>query len=348
MKDLKYVLAYTIPISTYFSIIESGYYTFLTVFYAYGFIPILEIILDQQDQKYDSIEKENRLKNKLFDLMLYFNIPIVLSLLGFGLWQLSNTSLTSIEQTGKVLSLGILLATNGINVAHELGHRVTSWERYGSKLLLCLSLYMHFYIEHNFGHHKNVATSEDPATAKKNQSLYEFWWTSILGQIKSAWHLQKILLKQRNVSFFSIYNDLLFYFVFQVTYLLFLYLTLGRLGMFYGLLIAFVSVLMLESINYIEHYGLLRKKGDSGRYEPVKTIHSWNSNHIVGRLVLYELTRHSDHHHRASKKYQVLENSSESPQLPWGYPTSMLVALIPPLWFYKIHPRLEAFEGSTN
>jgi len=348
MKDLKYVLAYTIPISTYFSITASGYFSFLTVLYAYGFIPLLEILLDQQDQKYDVQEKENRLKNKLFDLMLYLNIPIVIGLLGLGLWQLSTSSLTTFEQTGKVLSLGILLATNGINVAHELGHRVQTWERYGSKLLLCLSLYMHFYIEHNFGHHKNVATAEDPATAKKNQSLYGFWWTSILGQIKSAWQLQKLLLKQRNASFFSLYNDVLFYFLFQGLYLIFLYLTLGAWGLFYGALVAFVSVLMLESINYIEHYGLLRKKGNSGRYEPVKTVHSWNSNHIVGRLVLYELTRHSDHHHRASKKYQVLENSAESPQLPWGYPTSMLVALIPPLWFSKIHPRLEAFEGTAK
>ena len=101
-----------------------------------------------------------------------------------------------------------------------------------------------------------------------------------------------------------------------------------------------VGLLLLETINYIEHYGLIRQLNDNGRYERVDVIHSWNSNHIIGRIVLYELTRHSDHHFKASKKYQILENKKESPQLPFGYPTSILLSLVPPLWFWIMNSRI--------
>ncbi|MDA1345456.1 MAG: alkane 1-monooxygenase [Flavobacteriaceae bacterium] len=344
MKDLKYLLAYSIPLVTIFALNANGVMSFATVIYAYICIPLLEVSLADRDEHYSEEEKQNRLNNIIFDVLLYLNIPFVFGLLFYGLWQLSTQELSMMTQLGHVLSLGILLATNGINVAHELGHRVGSNVRFLGKLLLCPSLYMHFYIEHNFGHHKNVATPEDPASAKKNQTVYGFWFTSIWGQIKSAYRIQKELLAHHNRGFFSLYNDLLWYALIQMCYLIVLYMLFGVNGVLFGALVALLSVLMLETINYIEHYGLERKKVSDHRYERVLPIHSWNSNHIIGRLVLYELTRHSDHHHRAGKKYQILENKKDSPQLPWGYPTSMLVALMPPLWFHWINPRLKAFE----
>lgn len=338
--DLKYLLAYSIPLVTLYAVQAEGLGSFATVLYAFVCIPVLEVALAERDERYSETEKQSRLANRLFDVLLYLNLPFVLGLLGYGFWQLSTQDQTWSTQVGQVLSLGIMLATNGINVAHELGHRLSSPSRYLAKLLLCPSLYMHFYIEHNFGHHKNVATPEDPASASKNQSVYAFWFTSIIGQYRSALRLQRDLLTQRKAGFWSVYNDLLWYAFFQAGYLGLLFALWGGWAVVYAVLVALVSVLMLETINYIEHYGLQRKKINAHRYERVLPVHSWNSNHIVGRLVLYELTRHSDHHHRASKKYQILENKTESPQLPWGYPTSMLVALVPPLWFYWMHPRL--------
>jgi alkane 1-monooxygenase len=125
----------------------------------------------------------------------------------------------------------------------------------------------------------------------------------------------------------------------QSAYLLISYVAYGLEGLVYALSFAVVAVLLLETINYIEHYGLVRElKGE--RYERVSPVHSWNSNHVIGRMVLYELTRHSDHHHRASKKYQVLESIEESPQLPFGYTTSMVIALFPPVWFSLMNRRL--------
>ena len=339
MQDFKYLLAYTIPLSALIGIQWGGFWSYTTVLYAFGLIPLWEALVAPNSSKLSDTAVQNRLANRFFDGMLYFNLILVYSILIYGLWFLTQTTLKTYETIGYVLSFGIVLGTNGINVAHELGHRDTKIERLMAKILLLPAFYMHFYIEHNFGHHLNVGTPKDPATSKKNQSVFSFWLTSVLGQISSAMEIQKKLLQNRTAGFFSIYNDFFYYQLFQLIYLITVGYFFGLWGALIALCIALVAVLLLETINYIEHYGLVREsKGN--RYERVTPMHSWNSNHAVGRLVLYELTRHSDHHHRASKKYQILESIEESPQLPFGYTTSMLIALVPPIWFKMMNKRL--------
>ena len=340
--DLKYLFAYTIPVATLVSITSEGFFTYATLIYAFIFIPVLELIFKDVDSKeeYTKSEVQNKLSNTFFDILLYLNIPFVFCLLILGLFNLNQLQLNLFETVGMVLSLGILLATNAINVGHELGHRKSFIERCLSKLLYLPCLYMHFYIEHNFGHHNNVATPKDPATAKFNQTVYSFWFTSVIGQYISAWRLQLQLLKIKNLRFFSFKNDMLYYTIFELAYLLVIYSFFGLYVLFLAVIIGVLSFLFLETINYIEHYGLLRNKLSSGRYERVQSHHSWNSNQFIGRIVLYELTRHSDHHFKASKKYQILENKRESPQLPYGYPTSILLALVPWLWFSLVNPLL--------
>ena len=340
--DLKYLFAYTIPVATLVSITSEGFFTYTTLIYAFVIIPVLETIFKEVESKeeYTKSEVQNKLSNIFFDILLYLNIPFVFALLALGFYNLNQLELDLFETVGMVLSLGILLATNAINVGHELGHRKPLIERCLSKLLYLPCLYMHFYIEHNFGHHNNVATPKDPATAKFNQTVYSFWFTSVMGQYISAWRLQLQLLKIKNSGFLSIKNDMLYYTIFELAYLLVIYSFFGFYGLFLAVIIGVLSFLFLETINYIEHYGLLREKLPSGRYERVQSHHSWNSNHFIGRIVLYELTRHSDHHFKASKKYQILENKRESPQLPYGYPTSILLALVPWLWFSLVNPLL--------
>tara|TARA_Y100000768_G_C23962003_1_gene675885 strand:+ start:684 stop:1715 length:1032 start_codon:yes stop_codon:yes gene_type:complete len=339
VNDIKYLLAYTIPLSAIIGIKIGGIWSFSTVIYAFVLIPIWEAFLKPNPEKLSEEKIQNRLANHFFDFMLYFNIVIVFSILCFGINYLKSEFLKPYEYIGLILSFGIVLGTNGINVAHELGHRKTKWERFLAKLLLMPAFYMHFYIEHNFGHHLNVGTPKDPATSKKNQSVFSFWFSSVIGQILNAVRIQKDLLKKRKLGFFNVKNDFFYYQIFQLGYLTLVGIIYGFEGIFCSLMIALVGVLLLETINYIEHYGLSRSIKGS-RYERVTPMHSWNSNHAIGRLVLYELTRHSDHHHRASKKYQVLESIEESPQLPFGYTTSMLIALFPPLWFKLMNKRL--------
>lgn len=339
MKDLKYLLAFTIPVSCWLALSVQGIFSYATVIYAFGIIPILELLFSSSDSPYSEDQKSSRAINVFFDVLLYLNVPLVFATLYGGFQILISTELALYERIGLVLSVGIVLGTNGINVAHELGHRITQSEQFLAKLLLLPSLYMHFFVEHNLGHHKHVGTTEDPATARKNQSVYGFWLSSVTGQIVSATKIQRHLLQVNQAGFFSLKNELLWFALVQLGYLGASYLFYGAEGLLYALAFAMVSVLLLETINYIEHYGLVRElRGE--RYERVTPAHSWNSNHVIGRMVLYELTRHSDHHHRASKKYQVLESIEESPQLPFGYTTSMVIALLPPLWFSLMNRHL--------
>ena len=344
MSDLKYLMSYTIAIVTIVGILLGGGYTYMTVIYAFVFIPALEMLLKESNEEMSDEVKKNRSMDIFFDILLYLNIPLVFSIFFLSLNLLLYSS-SSFEIVGIIASTSIMMATNGINVAHELGHRKSFFSRTCSKLLLMPSQYMHFYIEHNFGHHVNVGTAEDPATAKYKQSLYSFWITSVIGQYIGAWKLQLKLLKISKYKFFSIKNDMMFYVIFQLMFIYLIYFNYGITVTIYSLIISVISFLFLETINYIEHYGLSRKKDKNGRYERVKTIHSWNSNHVVGRLVLYELTRHSDHHFISSKKYQVLESIYESPELPYGYPTSILLSMVPPLWFKIMNPRVESYQN---
>ena len=339
-KDLKYFAAMTIPLAAILSIYLKGWWSYFTVLYAFGIIPLLEVLLPQDSSNLEGEELESKKHSRFFDWMLYLNLPVVFSMLGFLLWDITSNAYETYELIGLALTMGIVLGVNGINVAHELGHRQQTWERFLGKALLLPSFYMHFYIEHNFGHHAHAATAEDPATAKYDQSVYSFWFTSVTRQYRNAWTIQEKLLKKENLGFLSPKNDMLWYLVFQMSYLSLVFVLFGLIGICFALGSGIVGFLLLETVNYIEHYGLMRKKLPSGRYERVRECHSWNSNHVIGRIVLYELTRHSDHHYKSAKKYQTLDYHDISPQMPYGYPTSMVLSLVPPLWFAIMNPRV--------
>ena len=338
MKDLKYLFAYTVPISTLVSFSSFGLGTYSAVMYAFVVLPILDIVLGKDNSNLSTEKSETKNINKIFDWMLYVNLPVVYCIMLYGFFKIYNNDYSTFEMTGICLSGGILLATNGINVAHELCHRKKYFERAIGKALFLPCLYMHFYIEHNFGHHVNVGTPEDGATAKYKQNVYSFWITSVSKQYIDAWKKQIKLLKMKKARFLSVKNDMLWYHLFQPAYLLLILAFFSFDVFLFALLSGIVSFLFLECINYIEHYGLRRFKTESGRYERVQAHHSWNSNHNIGRIVLYELTRHSDHHFKASKKYQILDCHDEAPQLPFGYPASILLSLVPPLWFHIVNP----------
>jgi alkane 1-monooxygenase len=202
------------------------------------------------------------------------------------------------------------------------------------------SLYMHFFIEHNKGHHKNVATQEDPASARYNEPIYFFYVRTVIFSYLSAWKIAN-----RAFPFYSWKNEMLQAHVVQFLFVGSIFYFTGALITIYFLCAALIGIALLETVNYIEHYGLQRKQTEEGKYERPMPEHSWNSNHILGRIMLFELSRHSDHHYLASRKYQVLKHHEDAPQLPTGYPGSMILALVPPAWFYimnkkirKIHP----------
>ncbi|MEO1652695.1 MAG: alkane 1-monooxygenase [Bacteroidota bacterium] len=347
MSDIKYLSAYIIPALTLLGLWAGGAWTYGAIIFTFGIIPLLDPLLPNSKVNIETNKKQIRLKNRFFDGLLYANVPLVYGILGYFLYTLHTQVMSPSEYWGNILSVGLVLGSNGINVAHELGHRSSKMENGLAKLLLLPSLYMHFIIEHNWGHHKHVATDQDPASARYNEWLYTFWFRSIGGSYLSAWKIEKTRLKKKKISFLSWRNEMLGFQIIQLAYVSLLLLLHPGMISFALLFAGLVGVLLLETINYVEHYGLRRKQLENGHYERVRPNHSWNSNFEMGRIVLYELTRHSDHHYLASKKYQVLDHHDEAPQLPWGYPTSMLLALLPPLWFLMINPKVKQIRNSA-
>ena len=190
MQDLKYLTAFSIPLAAIVGLIMREYWAFFTPVYAFVLIPVLEILLPVQTENLSPAEALSKNKNKLFNLLLYLNLPLVFGIVLWFLWSVTWANYESYEVAGLLFSVGIVAGSNGINVAHELGHRKLWWEKSIGKLLLLPSLYMHFYIEHNYGHHQNAATPEDPASAQYNQTVYSFWFTSMVRQYIGAWRIQ--------------------------------------------------------------------------------------------------------------------------------------------------------------
>lgn len=337
---MKYLLAYCVPLIAFFGVYFGGFWSYAGIIFVFGILPFLELIFPKDEKNYSEPEINNKLKNRLFDVLLYLNVLIVYGILFFVLYKVMTVQLSVTEIIGTILSLGVVLGSNGINVAHELGHRGKLYERILGKMLLVPSHYTHFFIEHNHGHHLHVSTPKDPSSARYNQSVYAFWVQTIFGTYTKAWQIQKKLNQIENRSLFSLKNDMLWFTIIQISYLLTIYYFFGSIGLLVSILAGIVGFLLLETINYIEHYGLKRNLLPSGRYERVTEKHSWNSNHVLGRIMLYELTRHSDHHYKSQKKYQILEYHDVSPQMPFGYPTSMVLSFFPPLWFAIMNKRI--------
>ncbi len=340
--DLKYLWGFLgVPYIVLVSLVFNGYWTFFAPLIAFVAIPTLEQILPRQKVNHNEEAEASKLSMRFFDILLYLNVPMQYGLLVLFLYQVTYVELTTLEYIGKTISMGVGCGILGINVAHELGHRINKYEQNMAKALLLTSLYMHFYIEHNRGHHKNVSTPIDPASAKLNEPIYFFWVRSIFGSYRSALHLEKLRLQRLGIGVWSIKNEMLQFAIIQLLLLAFIGLVFAPITILYFLGAALMGILLLETVNYIEHYGLTRKEIEPGLYEKVKPIHSWNSEHILGRIMLYELTRHSDHHYKANRKYQVLRYFEESPELPLGYPASMVLSLIPPLWFSVMNPQIK-------
>lgn len=342
--DLKYLAAYIIPVLVVWGIANGGLSSYAAVIFAFVIVPIFEPFFKASEENLSPEEAESKASSLIFDALLYLNLPIVFFLVFYLGHNIYTGSFNAFELTGLVLSMGTLLSSAGINVAHELGHKNSRLSKISAVILLTPSFYNHFFIEHNHGHHKNVGTPQDPASARINENLYAFWRRSVIGSWINAWKIEKKRLESNGQSPLSSLNLMIIFLIMQFIYSAILLLNFN-LQVFLALLLSgIVSFLFLETINYVEHYGLRRKKLESGRYERVQPWHSWNSNHHLGRIILYELTRHSDHHFLAHKKYQLLDHHDKSPQLPFGYPTSMLISMLPPLWFRIMNKRIESHK----
>jgi len=342
----RYFASLIVPMAVGASILATGWWTLLAPLLLFGLLPLFELLYAGTTENLSEDDERSVRSQRRYDLLLYAMVPIQFGLLALWLVRVSGGGMTPVEWIGTTLSMGIGCGVLGINVGHELGHRRRVFEQRLAKSLLLTSLYMHFFIEHNRGHHARVATEDDPASARYGESVLRFIPRSLAGAWLDAWALERERLEKRGSKVFTWANAMIRYQVTQVAFTAAIGLIFGWVAMLAFMGAAFIGALLLETVNYIEHYGLQRRKLPDGRYERVAPIHSWNSNHPIGRVVLFELTRHSDHHANARRPYQTLRHFDASPQFPTGYPGMMVLAWCPPLWFHVMHARIERFRAS--
>jgi alkane 1-monooxygenase len=307
----------------------------------YGIIPVLDWLIgvDRNNAPESAVAQLDA--DPYYRAIVYAYVPMQYAATLWGTWLAVTSGASWWELVGLVFTVGIV---NGIaiNTAHELGHKKEVLERWLAKVTLAPVAYGHFYVEHTRGHHKNVATPEDPASSKMGETFWAFLPRTMVGSLKSAWSIEKERLSRSGKSVWSLDNDNLQ--AWAMTVVLFALITawLGWAALPFLIAQAFYGASLLEVVNYLEHYGLKRQKDADGRYERCKPEHSWNSNNIVTNLFLYQLQRHSDHHANPTRRFQALRHFEESPQLPTGYAALILIAYFPPLWFRQMDPMVAA------
>jgi alkane 1-monooxygenase len=339
----KYLWAFGSMAIAYAGIIFDGVFTWGLMLYAFVLVPLLELFLSTSKINLTKEDEEIRNKDSVFDVIIYSIVPLHYGLLILFCINIQR-DLELYELIGKIFTFGLACGVYGINVAHELGHRVLKHEQIMAKALLLTSQYMHFFIEHNRGHHNKVSTVDDPASSRFGEPIYIFWFRSVYGCFISAWELEAFRLRKAGRNVLSVYNEMIWYQVIQIGLLLTILFIFNWQTMLFYWASAVIGFLLLETVNYIEHYGLQRHKGEHS-FHKVLPVHSWNSNHLIGRGILFELSRHSDHHFRANRKYQILRHHDDSPQMPTGYPGMMVLSLFPPLWFKVMNPRVKELKS---
>ncbi len=351
IRFIKFLLPFTIYLGSLQSFNAHGWVIWIPLFFAWFMIPVMEIFIKPDPSNLNAAEEELAKKNKGYDILLYVVVVAQYFALYQFLYSMKNDTLQWHEIIGRVWVMGMLCGVFGINVGHELGHRVNKFEQFLAKALLLTSLYMHFFTEHNKGHHKRVATPEDPSSARYNEPVYLFYFRTIIFSYFSAWHIANDETRKKGKPVISLYNEMIVFTIIQLAFVALIFFVFGWLVTIYFLVAALIGILLLETVNYIEHYGLQRKSTGEAplpdgqrRYERAMPAHSWNSDHVVGRVMLFELSRHSDHHYLASRKYQVLRHHDDSPQMPTGYPGMMILSLFPPVWFYIMNRRIKKMQ----
>jgi alkane 1-monooxygenase len=278
----------------------------------------------------------------------YLYLPLQYAGLIFACWLWTHGGLSTLDSVGLALTVSMVSGI-AINTAHELGHKRASSERWLSKVALAQSGYGHFFIEHNRGHHVRVATPEDPASARLGESFWAFLPRTVAGSMRSAWGLERVRLRRLGSSPWTYRNDILNAWAMTVLLYAGLLVAFGLTVLPFLLIQSVVGFCLLEVVNYLEHYGLLRQRREDGRYERTRPEHSWNSNSAASNVLLYHLQRHSDHHANPVRRYQALRHVEEAPQLPTGYAGMIVLAVIPPLWRRVMDHRVLAhYEGDVS
>lgn len=314
----------------------------------FGIFPLLDVLVGVDATNPPETVIKWLEQDRYYRWCTYAFLPIQYAGIVFACWLWSSGDLSTLGGIGLALTMGMVSGI-AINTAHELGHKRASLERWLSKVALAQSGYGHFFIEHNRGHHVRVATPEDPASSRLGESFWAFLPRTVAGSLRSSWELERERLARTGHSPWTLRNDVLNAWAMTIGLFAVLAAVFGPVVLPYLLLQAVIGFSLLEVVNYLEHYGLLRQRRDDGRYERCRPEHSWNSNNVASNVLLYHLQRHSDHHANPMRRYQALRHVDEAPQLPTGYAGMIVIAAIPPLWRRVMdHRLLDHYEGDLT
>lgn len=345
MGKIKYFAAYILPFLGLLTFNTTGIYAYFGIIFLYVLVPIIEIVFPPDRNNLVSTEKELAREDLFYDWVLYLMVPLHLFVMYSFLVNISDPTLAISDIIARIFMMGTILGVIGINVGHELGHKTNNLlKQVLAQVLLTTSIQNHFVPYHNGGHHKDIGTPEDYTSAKKGDNFYFFAVKSQIGGYFKTWTLESKRLKSLGKN--HKLNPMILYTILPILLMLGIYFFFGLYVAGCYFLAAIYGVAILESQNYFAHYGLRRKKQANGRYERVNAKHSWNSDHIVGRVLLFELTRHSDHHHKGAKAYQILDSKEESPMLPFGYPLMLILSFFPFIFRPIMQKQLD-FYGIT-
>jgi alkane 1-monooxygenase len=313
-------------------------------FFAFVLLPLLDSVVgaDRANPPEDAVPLLEQ--DRYYRWCTYLYLPLQYVSLVIACWLWTSGDLSAVDKLGLAVTIGVVSGI-AINTAHELGHKKDELERWLSKVALAQSGYGHFYLEHNRGHHVRVATPEDPASSRLGESFWAFWPRTVLGSLRSAWELERAAAAREGRALWSVRNDVLNAWAMTVVLWAVLLVVFGPTIAPYLVVQAVFGFSLLEVVNYLEHYGLLRQKLESGRYERTAPRHSWNSNNTASNVLLYHLQRHSDHHANPMRRFQSLRHMDEAPQLPSGYGTMIVLAYCTPLWRKVMDPRVVAHYG---
>ncbi len=340
------VLVPTLPFIVYGLVALTGspVFWFFGPFLIFGLFPPLDLVigLDAENPP-DSVLKWLE-QDRYYRWCTYAFLPLQYAGLVFACALWASGDLTVLDKIGLALTVAMVSGI-AINTAHELGHKRDRVERWLSKIALAQSGYGHFFVEHNRGHHVRVATPEDPASARLGESFWAFLPRTVKGSVVSAWELEREWLARDGRSPWTVRNNILNAWAMTVVLFAALIAVFGPVVLPYLLLQMVIGFPLLEVVNYLEHYGLLRQRRPDGRYELTRPEHSWNSNNVASNVLLYHLQRHSDHHANPTRRFQALRHFDEAPQLPTGYAGMILLALVPPLWYRVMDRRLLVHYG---
>jgi alkane 1-monooxygenase len=346
-RALPHAIGFVLPAIILVTARLGGAWTFFPLAVLYVIVPAIDVLVGLNPRNPAASEEPALSENPAFRAITWLWVPVQLALIVWGLERVASSALTPIEAVGTTLSMGLTAGAIGMTFAHELIHRPSRLERLLGDVLLASVTYPHFAIEHVHGHHLHVGTPRDPATARYGESLYAFLPRTIAGGLRSAWRIEARRLRKHGEPVFGLSNRMLRY----AAVLSVLYAGVGLQYGWRGLLFfaaqSAVAFCLIETINYIEHYGLVRLEAAPGRYERVMPWHSWDSTHRVSNWILINLARHSDHHVAASKRYQVLHALDAAPQLPTGYGAMFVLALAPPLWRRVMDPRVATARAGS-